>query len=85
MNGMGEYQFSSGAKYNGEMKDNLFHGQGTYLFFDGAKYTGKWQQNKMHGDGEYIDSTGVVWSGLFFNGLYDSGKTYISLRPSEGI
>jgi hypothetical protein len=85
MNGSGSYSFASGAQYDGIMKNNLFEGEGKYVFPDGAKYVGQWQQNKMHGNGEYTDASGIVWSGIFFNGLYDSGKTHISLRPSEGI
>ena len=85
MNGSGVYTFASGAEYTGEMKDNLFEGEGTYLFADGAKYSGHWLQNKMHGEGIYIDATGVNWAGNFFNGLYDSGKTHLSLRPTEEI
>jgi hypothetical protein len=78
MNGEGVYHFTSGAVYTGEFKDNLFHGKGTYTFADGSRYTGQWNRNKMHGQGELVDSKGVVWSGLFFNGLYDSGKTHVT-------
>lgn len=85
MNGSGTYIFASGASYQGSLKDNAFDGQGVYSFTDGAHYSGNWQQNKMHGAGEYVDPSGVVWKGKFFNGLYDSGKTHISLRPTEGI
>jgi hypothetical protein len=85
MNGPGVYLFASGARYQGNMKDNVFDGEGMYVFADGAKYSGQWQQNKMHGAGEYVDPSGVAWKGRFFNGLYDSGETHISLRPTEGI
>lgn len=85
MNGSGTYSFASGAKYQGNMKDNIFDGEGIYVFADGAKYSGQWQQNKMHGAGEYVDPSGVVWKGRFFNGLFDSGETHVSLRPTEGI
>ena len=82
MNGEGTYRFASGASYEGTLKDNMFHGHGTYAYSDGAKYSGQWENNKMHGQGEYVDGAGVIWSGTFFNGLYDSGKTFVSLRPS---
>ena len=86
MHGEGIYRFASKSTYQGTFKENLFHGQGTYTYADGSKYTGQWENNKMHGQGEYVDGTGVIWSGNFFNGLYDSGKTYVSLRPeSNGI
>lgn len=85
MNGFGIYTFASGAKYEGNMKDNNFDGDGEYTMRDGSKYRGEWQQNKMHGSGEYTDPTGLVWKGKFFNGLYDSGETQMSSRPSESL
>lgn len=39
--------------------------------------------NKMHGSGVYIDAKGKKYEGDFFNGAYDSGTSYISLRPQK--
>jgi hypothetical protein len=39
----------------------------------------------MHGEGEYRDADGVSWKGNFFNGMYDSGRSYLSLRPTKGL
>jgi hypothetical protein len=63
----------------------MFDGEGAYVFPDGAQYKGMWCAGKMHGRGEYIDSSKIVWNGEFFNGLYDSGRSYISLRPPGEI
>ena len=83
MNGEGEYIFSSGAIYKGTFKDNLFDGEGEYIFADGSKYNGEWKANKMHGNGEYIDIDNVSWKGNFFNGLFNSGKTLITINPRQ--
>ena len=85
MHGDGVYKFASGSVYEGAFRENMFHGKGVYLYADGAKYVGQWENNKMHGQGEYTDAAGVIWSGTFFNGLYDSGKTYVSLRPTTSV
>ena len=85
MHGYGEYYFGSGASYKGNFKNNLFDGEGTYSFADGSSYVGSWQQNKMHGNGVYIDSEKIKFEGNFFNGLYDSGRSYISLRSTNVV
>jgi len=80
MNGYGEYYFSSGAIYRGNFNQNLFDGEGAYTFPDGSSYNGNWSQNKMHGIGSYKNSDGVLFEGDFFNGMFNSGRSYISLR-----
>jgi hypothetical protein len=35
----------------------------------------------MHGQGVFTDADKVRWSGDFFNGSFDSGRTYTTLRP----
>jgi len=85
MEGEGMYIFSSGSIYKGAFKNNLFNGEGTYTFSDGAEYIGSWLDNKMHGKGKYTDKDKVVFEGQFFNGYYDSGRSYVTLRPSMMI
>jgi hypothetical protein len=85
MNGQGTYEFASGAVYKGHFRQGMFDGEGTYRFADGASYTGMWHANKMHGSGEYMDAEKVKWAGEFFNGCFDSGRSFISLRPSQGL
>lgn len=79
MDGEGKYYFSSGSIYTGNFHNNFFHGQGEYLFFDGSKYVGEWQYNKMHGNGTFVTSQGIKYEGKFVNGMYDTGKSYVSL------
>jgi len=78
--GEGVYKFNSGATYKGSFSQGTFHGRGKYTFSDGASYDGEWSANKMHGQGVYIDSQKVEWAGQFFNGMYDSGKSFVSVR-----
>lgn len=46
MNGRGTLQHPSGAKYEGEFKDNMYHGTGIYTFLDGSIYTGHFNENR---------------------------------------
>jgi hypothetical protein len=82
MSGRGEYTFASGNKYKGGFLRNAFEGTGEYFYTDGASYVGQWHNNKMHGKGVYTDSNDVKCSGEFFNGMFNSGRSYVSLRPS---
>ena len=80
MNGEGVYSFASGAVFKGHFKDNVFEGEGEYIFPDGAIYSGQWHNNKMHGQGTYTDKDKIEFRGSFVNGMYDSGKSYVSVR-----
>lgn len=83
MSGVGEYTFASGSIFKGQFKDNMMNGEGEYVFSDGAVYSGDWFMNKMHGNGKYVDKDKVEYSGKFVNGMFDSGKSYISVRNSN--
>lgn len=37
------YNFSTGTRYEGELKDGMFHGRGTLFFENGAKYEATWE------------------------------------------
>ena len=76
----GKYLFAAGASYEGEFERDMFNGRGKYSFNDGAYYEGDWMDSKMHGEGKYIDNNGNKFEGQFFNGSFDSGTSYVSLR-----
>ncbi len=40
--GKGKYDFSTGTKYDGELKDGMMHGKGTLFFENGGKYEATW-------------------------------------------
>ena len=72
-NGKGKITFASGASYEGDFYENMFHGNGTYIQPNNTgKYEGEWEQGKWHGFGVYVDADGVEWKGDFFMGKYES-------------
>lgn len=81
MNGTGRLEHPSGAVYEGEFKDNMYHGAGTYTFPNGAKYIGPFNENKY------------VWSRSFFCEFWSHkvwsqhevhpAWAYVSLAPTE--
>lgn len=42
MEGKGEYHFPTETRYEGDMKDGMFHGEGTLFFPNGSKYQANW-------------------------------------------
>lgn len=42
MEGKGTYMFPTGTRYEGELKDSMFHGKGTLFFTNGSKYEATW-------------------------------------------
>ena len=55
----------TGARYEGEWRDNLKDGRGVYYFPKGGTYEGEWSGGGMNGVGVRTFSTGQV-SGLGF-------------------
>lgn len=72
--------FSSGARYEGQLSNNFFNGFGIYFFTDGSSYKGNWENNKMHGTGEFTNLNGVTFNGNFVNGNFDTGSSIISIQ-----
>jgi hypothetical protein len=70
------YEYPSGAKYIGEMKDDLFHGSGTYYFVNGDIYTGEFNNDLMEGKGEYKYIGGHCYKGDFKNDKFNGFGTY---------
>lgn len=46
MQGRGTLRHPSGASYEGEFKDNMYHGTGTYIFPDSSVYRGQFHNNR---------------------------------------
>lgn len=44
LEGTGSYTLPTDTKYEGEMKDGMFHGKGTLYFPSGSKYEGTWEK-----------------------------------------
>ena len=41
--------YKSGAKYEGDWKQNLREGYGTHVYSTADKYEGNWKGDKQHG------------------------------------
>ncbi|XP_037340579.2 MORN repeat-containing protein 5 isoform X2 [Pungitius pungitius] len=46
MDGKGVYTFPTATKYEGEVKDGMFHGKGVLHFPNGSKYEATWENGK---------------------------------------
>jgi hypothetical protein len=53
----------SGARFEGEFKENLKHGMGKYYFADGSVYDGSWRDGMMSGRGIFTWPDGSVYEG----------------------
>ena len=58
MEGQGKYGFASGARYEGEMMDGMFHGKGTLFFPNGSKYVARWERG-IAIEGKYSFTDGL--------------------------
>lgn len=47
MEGYGEYTLPTETRYEGEMRDGMFHGQGTLYFPNGSKYVATWDSGAV--------------------------------------
>ena len=43
MEGKGNYTFPTETRYEGDMRDGMFHGKGTLFFPNGSKYEATWE------------------------------------------
>ena len=43
MEGSGQYCFPTETRYEGKMKDGMFHGKGTLFFPNGSKFEALWE------------------------------------------
>ena len=65
----GNFTFTNGAKYKGELKDGIPIGQGTSTFRDGGKYVGEFREGLLNGQGTFTWSNGNKYVGEFKDGL----------------
>ena len=74
---------SSGNKYIGEWKNDLFHGQGILLSINGDFYQGDFIKGKMEGSGEfYSNKFNYNYTGEFLENKFD-GKGKITYESDE--
>ena len=75
--GRGVYEWSSGDKYEGEIKDDLYDGKGVLFYINGDLYRGDFKSNLKHGRGFYKWSDGSSYEGTFFEGMRTGEGTYL--------
>jgi hypothetical protein len=68
--GLGTYQFSSGAKYTGQFNAGQSEGSGSCYWPDGSYYHGEWAQGLPHGKGVRVLANGKQQIGRFEAGNY---------------
>ena len=79
--GKGLILYKNGAKYEGEIKNNLHNGFGKLTQLDGEIFIGQWKNGKINGKGVRYHSNGDVYSGDYVNSIRDGiGKMYFSME-----
>ena len=57
--------YPSGAKYDGEWKEDRKDGFGSYQYASGHHYVGQWKRGKKEGHGKFTSRSGAVYVGRF--------------------
>lgn len=63
-------------KYEGEMKNFVFHGEGKITYSDGSTYSGGWIEGKRNGFGKFIYTDGSIYTGEFKDGKKNGHGTF---------
>lgn len=77
---LGRYQWSDGAVYNGDWKENKIAGFGIYEWLDGRKYEGEWLNNCMHGKGIYSWPDGRRYEGEYVQDKKEGEGEYVWVK-----
>ena len=75
--GKGLILYKNGAKYEGEIKNNLHNGFGKLTQLDGEIFIGQWKNGKINGKGVRYHSNGDVYSGDYVNSIRDGFGKYV--------
>ena len=91
-------QFPNGDRFEGEMKDGVFHGWGAYTYGNGDRYEGAFRHDTKCGRGSLAFHNGDLYTGAFTNDLmngrgtliYHNGNKYVGgfkdgLRHGDGV
>ena len=74
-NCVGTFNFSDGAKYVGEYRDDKRTGQGTYTWPNGDKYVGEYRDGKRTGQGTFTWPNGAKYVGEYRDGKQNGQGT----------
>ena len=85
-NGLGKYQFPSGAMYEGNFFNGEVHGKGTCYYTDGSIYEGQWKNRYPHGHGSKLYADKEMWTGKWIKGkpVNKKGKYFEESFISKG-
>ena len=75
--GKGIIIYKNGAKYEGEIKNNLHNGVGKLSQLDGEVFIGEWKEGKINGNGVRYHNNGDIYSGHYINSIRDGTGKYI--------
>ena len=84
MEGQGKYNFPTETRYEGEMKDGMFHGKGTLFFPNGSKYVASWDNGIATEVKKYFDSyivkNPIIQFPVYY--LHQGGIKFATVCPS---
>ena len=75
--GKGIIVFTSGHRYDGELRDNQRNGCGTFTFENGQRYDGEFRNDTYHGQGIWQFANGDRYIGNMKNGKCQGLGTYV--------
>lgn len=67
MHGVGQYEWTSGAIYDGDLVEGRLEGTGTLTWPDASRYEGSWKNGRMHGLGRFSWPDGRSYEGEYLN------------------
>lgn len=82
-NGVGQYIFKDGARYEGEFQHGKPHGKGTVTYLNGEKYIGELAEGKFNGQGTLFRQDGTNVSGYWKDDFYQGLQTPTPVQPHE--
>jgi len=80
--GMGTYQYPSGARYVGQFYEGKINGEGVLYFSNGDKYAGQWRDYYRQGEGILTFADGSEYVGDFKKSLFN-GKGIMSYTNGD--
>ncbi|MDH3648481.1 MAG: caspase family protein, partial [Saprospiraceae bacterium] len=73
-NGLGQYTYDNGSRYEGEFLNGLPHGEGVCYYSNGDRYTGHWMKHQPNGKGAMVYANGDRLEGMWREGSFVHGK-----------
>lgn len=81
--GVFSFVLDNGAKYTGNMKDNLREGQGTQIWPDHSEYVGFWKNDRACGQGKLVHADGDIYEGGWSDDKANGYGVYIHSNKAK--